>query len=140
MGCKSGKRRKILRLGDKAAMKKPKPLRFLVDLNVGKQVEEWLKSQGYDVKSVRDIDPKAEDETILCTAAVEKRIVVTMDKDFGMLVYRFKIPCFGVLLLRLEEATAAEKIQVISRILRLHSRLLPGHFCVFQSGKFRARP
>jgi len=49
------------------------------------------------------------DLNILALAVREKRMVVTMDKDFGELVYRSREPHAGVLLLRLEEARSAEK-------------------------------
>ena len=61
--------------------------RFLVDVGVGKGIERYLREEGYDTKAVRDIDPRMEDEEIVLTAVSENRIVVTMDKDFGELVY-----------------------------------------------------
>lgn len=36
-------------------------LKFLVDVGVGKKVEKWLAENGYDVKYMRDINPKADD-------------------------------------------------------------------------------
>jgi predicted nuclease of predicted toxin-antitoxin system len=61
-------------------------LRLLVDVGVGKAVEEWLRTAGYDVKAVRDVDPRMDDDAILAWAATEHRLVLTMDKDFGELV------------------------------------------------------
>lgn len=58
-------------------------LKFLADVGVGKKVERWLVNQGYDTTSVRDIDPRFSDKEILKIAVSEKRMVVTMDKDFG---------------------------------------------------------
>lgn len=31
-----------------------KELKFLIDVGVGKKVENWLNAQGYDTKSVRN--------------------------------------------------------------------------------------
>ena len=39
-------------------------LKFLVDVGVSKKVEIWLKSQGYDVKCIRDLDPQMVDTEI----------------------------------------------------------------------------
>ncbi len=44
-------------------------LRFIIDTGVGKSVEDWLREQGYDVKSVTDIDPRMPDKEILKIAA-----------------------------------------------------------------------
>jgi predicted nuclease of predicted toxin-antitoxin system len=62
-------------------------LKFLIDVGVSKKVESWLQDKGYDIKSIRAIDPRLHDEKILKMAANEKRIVITMHKDFGELVY-----------------------------------------------------
>lgn len=64
-----------------------KDIKFLVDVGVGKKVEDWLRKKGYDTNTVRDIDPKAQDAEILHLAVSEGRTVITMDKDFGELVY-----------------------------------------------------
>ena len=39
-------------------------MKFLVDVGVGKKVENWLKENGFDVLSVRDIDSRAKDSQI----------------------------------------------------------------------------
>jgi len=112
-------------------------LKFLVDIGVSKQVEIWLKEQGYDTKAMRDIDPKAEDGVILKTAVSESRMVVTMDKDFGELVFKSGRLHAGVLILRLEDAKGSEKVEVVKTILEEHGDKLYGKFCVFQSGRLR---
>lgn len=112
-------------------------LKFLIDIGVGKKLEKWLEDSGYDVKSMRHINPKSEDMEILNMAVSESRMVVTMDKDFGELVYKSGMLHAGVLILRLEDATGAEKVDVIKAILRDHEAKLRGKFCVFQSGRLR---
>ena len=64
-----------------------KEIKLLIDLGVGKTVDLRLREHGYDIKSVRDINPRMPDNEILKLAVSEKRMVVTMDKDFGDLVY-----------------------------------------------------
>ena len=113
------------------------PLKFMIDVGVGKKVEEWLREHGYDVKTVRSFDPKAEDAKILKMAESESRMVVTMDKDFGELVYRSGKAHAGVLILRLEDATGDEKVEVVKKILSEHSNKIQSRFCVFQAGRLR---
>lgn len=50
-------------------------MKFLVDVGVGKKVELWLNENGFDVKSVRGINPKASDSEILAWAVREKRML-----------------------------------------------------------------
>ncbi len=84
-------------------------LKFLVDVGVGKKVEEYLLEKGYDTKAVRSLDQRMPDQEIVRLAASEKRIVITMDKDFGVLIYHSGMDHCGILLLRLEDATGMEK-------------------------------
>ena len=116
-----------------------KKLRFLVDVGVSKKVEECLIKNGYDIKAVRDLNPGMDDDKILRIASSENRMVITMDKDFGELVYHSKSPHSGVLLLRLEDARANEKVKTIEKILTDYSNRLQNRFCVFQYGRLRIR-
>ncbi|MFH1098263.1 MAG: DUF5615 family PIN-like protein [Candidatus Desantisbacteria bacterium] len=90
-----------------------KELRFLVDIGVSKKVEEWLLENGYNMKAVRDMNPRMEDNEILKIAVSENRMVITMDKDFGELVYNSGLAHSGVLLLK-KVGTATVK-SLISR-------------------------
>ncbi len=114
-------------------------LKFLVDVGIGKKVETWLIDNGYDVLSVRDIDPRLLDQAILQIAVSENRIVVTMDKDFGEMIYRAKQPHTGVLLLRLDDAPSDEKVRVVAHIINNHADKMEGRYSVYKSGKIRIR-
>ncbi len=114
-------------------------LKFLVDVGVGRKVEKWLLSHGYDIKCARNVDPRMLDKEILKIAVAEKRMVITMDKDFGELVYNSGLPHAGVLLLRLEDAKSNEKVKIVEKILEKYSDKLLNRFCVFKDGKLRIR-
>ncbi len=114
-------------------------MKFIVDAGVGKLVENWLLANLHDVKSVISINPQMEDAAILALANEENRIVITMDKDFGELIFNGKHSMFGVLLLRLEAATGLEKLHIVQEIFQHHSASLPLHFCVYQNGKLRVK-
>ena len=114
-------------------------MKFLVDVGVGKKVESWLKKNGFDVLSVRDIDSCAKDSQILYWAVDQQRMVITMDKDFGELVYNTGMHHAGVLILRLEDADGDTKVKVIQKILTEYYDRIESHFCVFQEGRLRIR-
>jgi predicted nuclease of predicted toxin-antitoxin system len=73
-------------------------------------------------------------------AVAEQRIVITIDKDFGELIYHSGQVHAGVLLLRLEDATGAEKSRVVEEIVTNHGGRLPSKFAVYQNGILRIRP
>ena len=117
-------------------------LKFVLDVGVGHKVHEFLLSQGYDVISILDLDPSMPDSDILHIAERDHRMVVAMDKDFGELVFRSQQKHYGVLLLRLEDATGEEKAVVVEQILSQYNEGIEGiegKFCVFHNGILRIR-
>ena len=114
-------------------------MKLLIDVGVGRSVEEFLKAAGHEVISVRELDPRMKDVDILDLATREGCLVITMDKDFGKLVFRSGHKHAGVLLLRLEDATGSEKVEVVREIFASYGEELLGSFSVYQSGRLRIR-
>ena len=112
-------------------------MKVLVDMGVGTKVARVLVQAGHDVKTVRELDRTMPDDEILALATRESRVVVTMDKDFGELVFREKQPHAGVLLLRAEASNGTEKARIVSEIVAAHAPALPGKFAVFKNGRVR---
>ncbi|MEW5989100.1 MAG: DUF5615 family PIN-like protein [Chloroflexota bacterium] len=115
------------------------PLRFLVDFNVGRFVTDDLISQGYDVKFIGDLDPRMLDEAILTLAVKEQRLILTMDNDFGELVYQSGQKHAGVLLLRMPGAGRTQKARVTRQILAQYADQLEGSYAVYKGGRLRIR-
>jgi len=105
-------------------------MRFLVDECTGTAVAQWLCQQNHDVVSVFDEMRGADDIDVLQKSNEQNRILITNDKDFGEIVFREKKPHAGVILLRLEDERAANKIAVLKRLLEKFEKSLPGNFSV----------
>lgn len=105
-------------------------MRFLVDESTGPAVALWLAGQGHDVFSVYESARGSDDETIVQKAFVENWILLTNDKDFGEQVYRAHRPHHGVILLRLNDERAKNKIEVLERLLSSYADRLPDQFVV----------
>ncbi len=105
-------------------------MKFLVDECTGPVVAQWLKKQGHNVFSVYDESRGMTDDDVVEKAYAEERILVTNDKDFGEKIYRDKKPLMGVILLRLEDERANNKIIVLQRLLESYSDRLHGNFLV----------
>ena len=114
-------------------------MKFLVDECVDASVIAWLRNQRYDVVAIIETSLSISDMQVLQKALVENRILVTMDKDFGELVFNSRLPHGGVLLLRLENSNSSEKIEVVRKILERHSYKLLNKFSVFKDGRLRIR-
>ncbi len=121
-------------------MSKNKPgLKLLFDVGVSKKAEEHFKNLGFDVFAVRDVDASMKDIDILKFAVKEQKLIITMDKDFGELVFNSKKTHSGVLLLRMEDANWKEKIDTLSEIFKKYSKDIAGNFSVYKNGKLRIR-
>lgn len=117
----------------------PREMRFLVDVGVGRAVEKLLVNRGYEVKTIRSLDPRMTDIDIIRLAVSEERMVITMDKDFGELVYHASEKHCGVLLLRMGNSSAGEKTAVVSYILDHYAQSIYGNFCVYHNSRLRIR-
>jgi len=113
---------------------------FVVDESTGTAVAEFLRGLGHDVLNVVESMPQADDPDILARAAAEKRIVVTNDKDFGELVFRTRKSHGGVILLRLRDESAENRVRVLASVLERWADRLSGSFTVATEGKVRIRP
>ena len=112
-------------------------MRFVIDVGVGRSVEVQLAADGHEVLPVRNRDPHLADREILRWAVQEQAIVVTMDKDFGDLIWKERLPHTGVILLRMEDATGPEKADAMRRIVQEFGAELPMHFTVFKNDRLR---
>jgi len=114
-------------------------LRLLVDVNAGLAIATALRDAGHDVLFAGDLDWRMPDADMLSLANREQRILLTMDTDFGELIYSSGLNHKGILLLRMPGAGRVEKIQVVEEIIHRYGDQLPGHFCVYRQGKLRVR-
>ena len=93
-------------------------MRFLVDECTGADIAVFLRDAGHDVEFVGHIQPGMTDVEILRHASRTARIVVTLDKDFGDLIFRDGLEHRGLVLLRLGNPTMAEAIDAVRRVLQ----------------------
>ncbi|HXH70892.1 MAG TPA: DUF5615 family PIN-like protein [Pyrinomonadaceae bacterium] len=112
-------------------------MRFLVDECTGSKVAEWLRGQNHEVFSVFDEARGMTDEAITEKAFAENWILITNDKDFGELVFRERRKHYGVILLRLEDERAANKIEVLQQLLKSYAGKLPEQFVTVTETKVR---
>jgi predicted nuclease of predicted toxin-antitoxin system len=94
-------------------------VRFLVDRCAGARLAQWLRAQGHDVAEVAQQGDDPGDAELLQRAVDDDRILVTIDTDFGLLIFAEERPHRG--LVRLPDLTAEARIAVFSDLLARHS-------------------
>jgi predicted nuclease of predicted toxin-antitoxin system len=115
-------------------------VRLLADEGVNAVVVARLREDGHDVAYVAELSPGITDDGVLAQANDEERILVTVDKDFGELVFRLRRASSGVLLIRLAGLPAPQKAEAVSEAVREHDREIVGAFTVVSPGLVRIRP
>ena len=115
-------------------------MRFLANENMSGGVILGLRNLGHDVLSAKELMPSASDEEILAYAESQNRIVVTHDKDFGELAYRWGLPPGGgIILLRLQKRSPESDNLRILEVLQSDIEW-EGHFSVVSDNQIRCRP
>lgn len=83
-----------------------KKRKLLLDSCVAKAVADRLRADGHDVAAMQTLGLDPGDAAILDIAVKAQRAIVTLDTDFGMLVFRDGATHAGVLRLRPMPASA----------------------------------
>ena len=111
-------------------------LKFLLDENIGHKVSLSLKDSGFDVSEV----PRgASDDKIVELARESNRILVTLDRDFGRLVYFELKAHVGVLYLRLRQESVQSIASVVKSAIEIHGDKLQNHFVVVTENTIRIK-
>jgi predicted nuclease of predicted toxin-antitoxin system len=99
-----------------------------------------LRQHGNDVAWVREDSPGSSDVEVLERAQREDRILITFDKDFGELAFRFGLPAScGIVLFRIS-APSSEYVARLA-VAAFHQREdWPGHFSVIEDDRIRMTP
>ncbi|HSU16344.1 DUF5615 family PIN-like protein [Longimicrobium sp.] len=112
---------------------------FFCDEGVDRQIVVRLRADGFEAHYVAELAPGISDDIVLEQANAFGAVLVTMDKDFGELVYRLGKITTGVLLVRLPGFTPAERAGAVSTAVGEHGEELPGAFSVLSPTKLRIR-
>ena len=115
-------------------------MRILADENFPGDAVEALQQQGDDVVWIRTDAPGSSDRAILARAQAENRIIITFDKDFGELAFRFGLPATsGIILFRISPASPTRITEIVLAVLATRNDWA-GNFVVVESDRIRIRP
>ncbi|HNP95037.1 MAG TPA: DUF5615 family PIN-like protein [Cyclobacteriaceae bacterium] len=81
---------------------------IVADESVDYRIVKGLRVAGFSVLSIIENSVSISDEEVLRTAVSNNALLITEDKDFGELVFRFNRNHTGILLLRLGSKDSVE--------------------------------
>jgi predicted nuclease of predicted toxin-antitoxin system len=116
-------------------------VKLLANENVPLPSVAELQRRGHDVLSISLHSPGMADEDVLALARREARILITFDRDYGMLVYARHLPSPpAILFLRFRPRTPREPATIVAALLEQSAESLRGFFVVVERGACRRRP
>lgn len=111
-------------------------MRFLVDRCAGHRLAQWLRGQGHDVREATEMAPDPGDQALLLWAVRERRILVTIDSDFGLLIFHHNQPHTGIV--RLPDVPAGKRIVLMAQLIeRYPEELAAGAILTVGSERIR---
>ncbi len=115
-------------------------MRILCDENVPFTLVRQLRHFGWDVQWMAEDAPGTEDVEVCQRASTQRRVLVTMDLDFGQLAYSGRAGSMpGVVLCRLRASDPVRLAEIVSSQLASRSDWA-GHFSVIDDAGIRMRP
>lgn len=114
-------------------------MKFLLDENIGKLVTGFLRNKGHDVKSAIEDLRGFPDQELLQLALEEERILITLDQDFGRLIYQTQSPHRGVILLKLRKESQEAIIRILEKVIDRIGEELKDKFIIVTEEKIRIR-
>ena len=111
----------------------------VADESVDFRIVLQLRRIGFGVYSIAEHQPSLSDEEVLQIAFDKGALLITEDKDFGELVFRFQLPHKGVLLIRVENDKEERQIALLAATILKHFRQMLNNFSVLNHQKLRIR-
>ncbi|MFS8871798.1 DUF5615 family PIN-like protein [Synechococcus sp. R50.1] len=116
-------------------------MQFLVNENFPRLSICLLRDAGLDVASLSEEAPGTKDFEVLARAAQEKRIILTFDRDYGELIFRYSSrERASVVYFRYQPSTPEEPAQQLLKLVGDKNLVLEGMFTVIERNQVRQRP
>lgn len=114
-------------------------MKIVADENIDKEIVDRLRADGHDVLFIAEDDPGIDDQTVLSRSRQTDGVLLTIDKDFGDLVFRQRLLHSGVLLIRLAGVRSDMKAGLVAATFDRHGKELSSGFAVLSKRSLRFR-
>jgi predicted nuclease of predicted toxin-antitoxin system len=111
--------------------------KIVADERVDFRIVVQLRKFGFQVYAISEEQYSIKDETVLAVAVEQNALLITEDKDFGELVFRFQLRHSGILLVRIEEPN--QKIELTAKAISANYSDLKDRFSVLSKSKRRIK-
>ncbi|MGR3177000.1 MAG: DUF5615 family PIN-like protein [Candidatus Anammoxibacter sp.] len=113
---------------------------FLANENFPLYSIKLLRNVGHNVVSIIEETPGAKDPNILNRATKEDLVILTFDRDYGELIYRYKFfdpP--AIVYFRFDPKTPEEPAKILLSFLKQKDISIRGKFTVIEHNRVRQK-
>lgn len=115
-------------------------MKFLANENIPLVTVYKLREAGFDITSISLDSPSITDEEVMQIAIAEHRTIITFDRDYGELIYKYGFrPSAGVIYLRLQEFQPEEPALLLLALLNDTTIQFASLFTVVDENSIRQR-
>ncbi len=114
-------------------------MELIADESVDFGIVKILRERGYMVIYVTESFSGIKDSKVLEIANQKEILLLTEDKDFGDLVYRFQLQHKGILLMRLNNIARHERFKLVADLIDKYFEELKNNFTVITHKGIRIR-
>jgi predicted nuclease of predicted toxin-antitoxin system len=115
-------------------------MKILLDAHISRPVMSNLMEEGHDCIHAGHLPPKTSDTELMRLAIAEQRVILTADKDFGELVFHRRLIAPGVVLLRFNYQSEAERTVRFQLFWPRIEKIVLGYFVVVTNHRVRRSP
>ena len=94
---------------------------------------EWFGDSGHDADEAKTISPDPGDRALLKQAGAENRFLITLDRDFGKLIYLQRFSHAG--LIRLPDVRVSQRIDTFRAVIEDHGKAIEERAVVTVQGE-----
>jgi len=115
-------------------------MQFLANENFPLDSVHLLRRAGHQVESISEARPGMEDVDVLKRALKDKSIILTFDRDYGELIFKYpKLMPEGVVHFRFEPSTPEEPALILLRVINEKVIKFSKHYTVIEEDRIRQR-
>ena len=114
-------------------------MKVLADENCEREMVDDLRMAGHDVTSILDISPSIDDVRVFELAKREGRILLTNDRDFGVIAEHSSTRPPAVILMRLGRLGLSRRTEIVLRTFAALGDSIDNQFIVIEPHQVRTR-
>ena len=112
---------------------------IVADESVDQAIVKELINRGFDVYSILENNFSISDQNVLKITNEKAAFLITEDKDFGELTFRFNSHHYGILLIRINDLNRIERTRYVCDLFEKYFEEMKGCFSVINSKRLKIR-